>query len=292
MDISVALGGGGAKGNSHIGVLRLLEKEGYRIRAVAGTSFGGVVAAVYAAGYRPDEVEEIFCRVDQRKLYSRGPKGRPSILGLDGVAQWLQETLGDRTFQDLKVPCAMTAVDLIGGQEVTLSEGLVRDAVLATIALPGIFPSFEANGWELVDGGVVNPVPVSVARSLAPGLPVVAVTLTQSLGEPPHKWKMPMPTLVPRVVAERVSRMNIAQSLDVYMRAVEIGSRALAEYRLRADQPEVLVRPHVGDIDLLEVVDPRYVAKLGEDAMAAALPDLRRAVSWQARFSRFLGGGK
>ena len=148
MDISVALGGGGAKGNSHIGVLRLLEKEGYRIRAVAGTSFGGVVAAVYAAGNRPDEVEEIFCRVDQRKLYSRGPKGRPSILGLDGVAQWLQETLGDRTFQDLKVPCAMTAVDLIGGQEVTLSEGLVRDAVLATIALPGIFPSFEANGWD------------------------------------------------------------------------------------------------------------------------------------------------
>jgi NTE family protein len=254
MDISVALGGGGAKGNAHIGVIRLLEKEGFRIRAVAGTSFGGIVAAVYAAGYSPAEIEEIFCRVDQRKLYSRGPKGRPSLLGLDGVTQWLKETLGDRMFEDLNIPCAVTAVDLTGGKEVILSEGLVRDAVLATIALPGIFPSFEMNGWELRTA-VVNPVPVSVARMLAPGLPVVAVTLAQPLGAPTHKWKMPMPTLVPRVVVERVNRMNFAQSLDIYMRAVELGSRALAEYRLKAEHPEV-VPAGVGNIDLLETVDP------------------------------------
>jgi NTE family protein len=210
---------------------------------------------------------------------------------MEGVTQWLKETLGDRLFQDLKIPCAVTAVDLNVGQEVVLSEGLVRDAVLATIALPGIFPTIEMDGWELVDGGVVNPVPVSVARLLAPGLPVVAVTLAQSLGVPTHKWKMPMPTLVPRVVVERVNRMNFAQSLDIYMRAVEVGSRALAEYRLKADHPEVVIRPAVGNIDLLETVDPRKVAKLGEEAMQAALPELRRAVSWQARFTRFVGGG-
>jgi hypothetical protein len=92
------------------------------------------------------------------------------------------------------------------------------------------------------------------------------------------------------VVVERVNRMNFAQSLDIYMRAVEVGSRALAEYRLKADNPEVVIRPAVGNIDLLETVDPRKVAKLGEEAMQAALPELRRAVSWQARFSRFVGG--
>jgi len=73
MDISLALGGGGAKGNSHIGVLRQLEKHGFCVRAIAGTSFGGVVGAVYAAGYSIDELEQIFVRVDQRRLYGRRP---------------------------------------------------------------------------------------------------------------------------------------------------------------------------------------------------------------------------
>src|SRR5512143_3953719 len=123
MDISVALGGGGARGYSHVGVLRRLEKEGYRIRAVAGTSFGGIVAALYAAGYSPDEMEEIFCRVDQRKLYGRAPGDGPSLLGLTGVTQWLDETLGDRGFEDLRIPCALTAVDLNSAKEVILSEG-------------------------------------------------------------------------------------------------------------------------------------------------------------------------
>src|SRR5512143_3205463 len=126
MDISVALGGGGARGNSHVGVLRRLEREGYRIRAVAGTSFGGIVAALYAAGFTPDEIEEIFCRVDQAALYGRAPGDGPSLLGLAGVTHWLNETLGERTFADLKIPCALTAVDLNSGQEVVLSEGLVR----------------------------------------------------------------------------------------------------------------------------------------------------------------------
>jgi NTE family protein len=292
MDICVALGGGGAKGNSHVGVLRRLEREGYRIRAVAGTSFGGIVAAVYAAGKTPDQIEEILSRVDQAKLYGRAPGDGPSLLGLAGVTHWLNEVLGERTFTDLELPCALTAVDLKSGQEIILSEGLVKDAVLATIALPGLFPSFHVNGWELVDGGVVNPVPVSVARSLAPGLPVVAVALTQSLGEPTHEWKMPLPNTIPRVITDRINRMSFAKALDVYMRAVEVGSRALAEYRLVAESPEVVIRPDVGHVDILDVVDPHQMASLGEEAVELALPDLRRAVRWRPRLGRIFGGRK
>ncbi|HEY6073707.1 MAG TPA: patatin-like phospholipase family protein, partial [Anaerolineales bacterium] len=143
MDISVALGGGGAKGNAHIGVLRRLEQEGFRIRAAAGTSFGGIVASLFAAGYSPDEIEEIFCEVDQTKLYGRGPQEGPALLGLIGVVKWLEEVLGERTFEDLKLPCALTAVDLTNGREVILNEGVVKNAILATIAIPGIFPSFQ-----------------------------------------------------------------------------------------------------------------------------------------------------
>lgn len=289
MDISVALGGGGAKGNSHIGVLRRLEKEGYRIRAVAGTSFGGIVAGLYAAGHTPAQIEDLFLQVDQTKLYGRRPNEGPALLGLAGVSHWLDQALGDRTFADLKIPCAVTAVDLKGGREVVLSQGSVRDALLSTIALPGVFPSFETNGWQLVDGGVLDPVPVSVARTLAPNLPVVAVTLTAPIGEPARPWGVPVPTIVPRMIVDRISRLNVAQAMDIFLRSIDVGNRAVAEYRLAVDKPEVLVRPAVAEIELLDRVDPRAVAQLGEDALEAVLPDLKRAVSWPARLGRWMG---
>ena len=140
MEITLALGGGGAKGNAHIGVIRRLEKEGYQIRSVAGTSMGGLVAIFYASGLAPAEIEEIFTSTDQGSLYVRDANDGPSLLGLSGVRKLLDAVLGDKTFDDLKIPCAVTAVDTKTGSEIVISEGLLRDGVLATIALPGVFP--------------------------------------------------------------------------------------------------------------------------------------------------------
>jgi len=292
MDISVALGGGGAKGNSHIGVLRRLEKEGYLIRAVAGTSFGGIVGSLYAAGNSPDEIESAFIKVDPSKMYGRRLGEGPALLGLAGVSKWLDEVLGECTFDDLKLPCALTAVDLNCGCEVILSKGRVKDAVLATIALPGIFPPYLLNEWELVDGGVLNPVPVSLARTLAPNLSVVAVVLSLPIGEPARTWNMPVPSIFPRYFADRLSRHNLAQAMGIFMRSIEVVNRAIAEYRLSVDAPEVIVRPDVTHINLLEKVDTHEIAMLGEQAVEAVLSDLKRAVAWPARFNRFIGAKK
>jgi NTE family protein len=286
MDITLALGGGGARGNAHIGVLRRLVRERFRIRAVAGTSFGGLVASIFAAGYSPDEIEEIFVKVDQTNLYDRKPGDGPSLLGLSSVSLWLDEILRGRTFADLKLPCALTAVDLNTGREVILSEGLVKNAVLATIALPGVFPTFRMDGLELVDGAVLDPVPVSVARSLAPALPVVAVALNPPLGAPVRSWSMPLPKLFPRPLAERLTRSNYARAFDVFLRSVDIVGRAMAEYRLAVDKPAVVIRPVVAGIQTLDRVDVREVARLGDQAAEAALPELKRVVSWSARLSR------
>ncbi len=153
MDITLALGGGGAKGNSHIGVIRRLEKEGFRVRGVAGTSFGGLVAVLYALGYSPDKIEETFASLDQTQFYGHAPDDGPSLMGLAGVTRLLEETIGDATFADLKLPCVLTAVDLKSGKEVLLSKGRLVDAMLATIAMPGIFPAAlyrwaRAGGWR------------------------------------------------------------------------------------------------------------------------------------------------
>jgi NTE family protein len=292
MEITIALGGGGAKGNSHIGVLRRLEKEGFKISAVAGSSFGGVVAVMYAAGYSPDEIEDIFAKVDQEHLYGRLPEEKASLLGLAGVRKWLDEVLPERTFNDLKIPCALTAVDLNCGCEVVLDDGLVKDAVLATIAVPGIFPAYPRHEWELVDGGVLDPVPVSVARSLAPSLPVVAVTLHAPMGEPARSLGMPVPTGLPKPILDRLAHFRYAQAFDVFLRSVDVGNRAVAAYRLAVDKPDVVIRPEVSDIELLDQVDVREVARRGDEAVEAVLPELRKMVSWSSRLRRTILGGK
>src|SRR5690606_29244145 len=130
--------------------------------------------------------------VNLKTLYARGAQDGPALLGLNGVRQLLNQALEEKTFADLRIPCAVTAVDLNNGTEVILSEGKLVDAVLATIALPGIFPVQHVNDWDLIDGGVLNPVPVSVARMLSPDLPIVAVALTEPLDTPIRGYTSPM----------------------------------------------------------------------------------------------------
>jgi NTE family protein len=292
MDITLALGGGGAKGNSHIGVIRRLEKEGYTIRSVAGTSFGGLVAILYASGLTPCEIEEIFTSTDQGNLYARDSRDGPSLMGLAGVRKLLDSVLGEKTFDDLKIPCAVTAVDVKTGVEVVISEGFLKDGVLATIALPGLFTPLILNDWELMDGGVLNPVPITVARMLSPDLPIVAVTLNDPLDTPLRTYTIPIPSIFPKQFTDRLFRTHVAQTFDIFMRAVDLSSRAVAHYRLEADAPDVIIRPNVHNIELLDKVVVKDVAMLGELAVEQALPQLKKATSWARRVRKTLFGGK
>lgn len=290
MEISLALGGGGAKGNAHIGVLRRLEKEGYKIRSVAGTSFGGIVGAFYALGYSPKEIQAIFESADQKALYGRDHEDGPSLLGLSGARELFERVIGGKTFADTRIPCALTAVDIDSGTEVILDDGSLMDAVLATIALPGIFPVQRIGDMNLVDGGVLNPVPVSLARKLSPDLPVVAVVLNDPIDKPLNPYSLPVPGIVPRAIADRISRISLAQSLDIFLRSVDASSRYVAHLRLQVDKPEVLVRPNVHHINLLDNVAVEEVARLGEEALENVLPDLKRKTAWLSRFNRRVFG--
>ncbi len=290
MDVTLALGGGGSKGNAHIGVIRRLEKEGFRIKGVAGTSFGGLVAVLYALGYSPDKMEEIFASLDPSRFYGHAPNDGPSLMGLAGVTRLLEEMIGDKTFADLNLPCVLTAVDLKSGQEVLLKNGRLVDAMLATIAMPGIFPARYIDGLELVDGGTLDPVPVAPARMLAPRLPVVAVVLTRPMGSPAQSWRIPLQKYwAGRIVSSLLSKMRYDSVWDIFSRSLDITSRAVTQYRLEMDHPEVIIRPQVHDIDTLDVVDIRDVAKRGEVAVEAALPQLRSLFTWRNRWRRSIG---
>jgi NTE family protein len=286
MDITLALGGGGSRGNAHIGVLRFLEREGFRIRAIAGTSIGSIVAAFYAYGRTPDEIETIFAVTDLTRLYGWPLSDGPSLLGVHGISEWLKEHFGDAMFNELRLPCAAVAVDLNSSCEIILREGRLRDAILGSIAVPGIFPPKEYNEYRLIDGGTLDPVPVCAARELMPGLPVVAVVLSSPVAQPLVPWSVPLP--VPPTIVQQLTRLRIAQAFGIFLNAVEIGQRSMAELRLEVDMPEVVIRPQVSNINLFEKVDVHAVARLGEVAAERALPDLKRAVSWPAQIRRRL----
>jgi NTE family protein len=286
MDISLALGGGGSRGYAHIGVLRCLEKEGFRIRAVAGTSAGGIVAVAYAAGYTPDKMEAVFSALDQSKLFARSTEEGPGLLGLSGAARFLEELFGEQTFADLHIPCAVVAVDLKAGREVILNQGSVVEAILATVAVPGVFPPRKCGDSHLVDGAVLNPVPVTVARYLAPALPVVAVVLEIMTEASSGFRSLPLPLPVPPLLVERLTRTRVAQAFNIFLQSVDVGSRKLAELRLLIDNPEVVVRPDVGEIGLLDQVDVHKIIVKGEMAVDVILPDLQRVVTWPNQLRR------
>lgn len=289
MNINVALGGGGAKGNAHIGVLRVLEKNGFKIQAVAGTSFGGIVAVFYALGYSPDKIETLFASLDQTQLYGYASDEAPSLLGLAGATRWLKDTLGRRTFDDLQIPCVLISADLKSGNEVMLNKGSLVDAVLATIAIPGIFPARRLGDFELVDGGALNPVPVSPLRVMAPHVPVVAVSLSTPLGVPAQPWYIPLPEYVPQTLINRLSQNRYSQALNVFLRSLDMVVRAVTEYRLQVDKPEVVIRPNVSEIDILERVNVHDVVKIGEEAAIASLPELKKLFAWHIRLRRAIG---
>lgn len=285
-DVTLALGGGGVKGNAHVGVLRALAREGYTVQAIAGTSAGALWGSLYAAGLSADQIEEYISPIQASNLYYRTPEtDGPSFLGLAGVEQALRTALGDCVFSDLPLPFAVTAVDINTAEELILNRGRVIDAVMASIAVPGIFPPRKWEGRTLIDGGILDPVPVRLARLLAPGLPVVAVVLSPPMDE----WEKPhRPRLLANLpfVSTYLSRLRVARALDIFIRSVDIAGAKLSELRLMIDQPEVIVRPEVSSVGLLDEVDVHDLIKRGEKAVEAALPDLRSAVGWRSWLSR------
>lgn len=169
--LGLVLGGGGARGLAHIGVLRVFERENIPIACIAGTSMGGLVGALYAASVPLSRVEQELLRLSSVTEQLRLVDVDISATGLSirgrRIYNFMADLLGEElTFADLRLPLAMVSVDIHTGREVTLQGGLVIDAVRATISVPGVFMPVDLGDYRLVDGGVLDNVPVDVARSM------------------------------------------------------------------------------------------------------------------------------
>ncbi|HEU4329217.1 MAG TPA: patatin-like phospholipase family protein [Roseiflexaceae bacterium] len=270
--VALALGGGGGKGGAHLGVLQVLEEQGVPVDAVAGTSIGGAVAVFYAAGFSLDQVATLFQSFTLRRIATTDPT-RTGFIGSRKREQMLIELLGDRTFADLRMPCAVVTVDLISGREVVIDEGPLVPAVMATTALPAVFPPEVRGSQLLADGGVVNNLPVDVAARMGGPARVIAVQLRDAA-----LTYEPMVS----VPANPLARLTLApRQFAIANRALAILMDQATELRLAQHPPAVWLCPDVGHISLLDMTRLEEGHRAGEEAARAALEQLLALRAWR-----------
>jgi len=288
--ITLALGGGGTKGFAHIGVIRQLEKSGFQIEAIAGTSAGGIVGALYANGYSIDEIISFSRKMKYDDIFNRSHNDAPSLLGLGGLYKQIEALLGEKKIEDLKLKFATISVDTITGKEIIFNRGSVVDAVKSTSAVPGIFPSQRIKGLNLVDGGVLDPVPVVTARWLTPNLPVFAVGLTPPMEKWPNVPRLDIPPYIPipHFMVDQINQLRLGQAAHVFIDSMEIMVNTVADLRLKIEKPDVIIRPNVHKYTMFDKVDVEEMINLGEQAVLEMEKEIEAIFSVSNRLYRWL----
>jgi NTE family protein len=273
--IGLALGGGGARGLAHVGVLKALEREGIPFDFIAGTSMGGIIGAMYAAGMPVAELEEEARHITRPRNMLRFidlTNPRTGLISGKALHAYLVEKLGgDLSFDQMTIPFAVVAVDLITGREVHLSEGSVVDAVRATSAFPGVIDPVSIGPYRFTDGGILNNVPADVVREMGADI-VIAVDVGLDFYDV---------DLVDNPATSPTYR--IAHNA---WRAQSLSSRVLVDQRLAAAHPDIILHPSIpSEVSAFTGFNrARDIIAAGEACVALALPRIKRLA--RARLKR------
>jgi len=244
--LGVALAGGAARGFAHIGVLQAIEELELPLGAVAGTSMGAIIGSLYASGLAPGEILEIARRTSWIKLINFSPSG--GLFSERKLKDFLSRYL-PRDFSRLKMPFAAVATDVVSGRSVYLHSGDLPSAVMASAAYPGLFGAIERDGLFLIDGGVLDNLPVDAARFLGSER-VIASDVTY---DPDSEAELP------------------GSVIELGRRAVDIMQAQLTRVRLSMNPPEVYVRPDLRGIGLESFGKLDRIWRLGYDAAMSSL---------------------
>lgn len=302
--IGVAFGGGGMRGWAHLGVVSVLDGMGLKPTMVSGCSAGALLSAFWVSGFTVNEMVRLMREQQTASLFSLRVDGA-GLLSSDGMRAYLTKLLGNRTFEDCTIPFAVVCTDLERGREVVIQSGRLVDALMATMAVPGVFAPVEHEGRLLVDGGLCNNVPVSVL--VAGG---VAYTIAVRNSRPERwddvpVWKreeerqaaaLPVGdagwALSVGAWAERLklrftkNSSRTPNALEVINRSLEIMMDQLVRYKLSAYPPDLLITPEVSHIGLLSVREEKAsIFSAGEEAALRHKEEILRMMQHAQRRS-------
>ncbi len=291
--IGLALGSGSARGWSHIGVIRVLERVGISPDIVCGTSIGALVGAVYAAG-EIDRLEPWVRSLTWKSVLSLMDfKMGGGLIEGSKLLDFFRSRYQDPGIPGLAKRYACVATELYTGREVWLREGPVIDAVRASIALPGLFTPTPLDGRLLVDGGLVNPVPVSLCRAMGADI-VIAVDLnwdimlhrsrvaSQSVEAPPSAESGGMLDALlarfrpaPRTDSSNGAPAEMPSMLDVLTSSLNIMQMRITQSRMAGEPADVVIRPRLNDVAAMDFHLAAPTIAEGERAAEFALPHIR-----------------
>ncbi len=300
----LALGGGGARGLAHIGVLQVLEEEGIPVRAVAGTSVGAEVGAFLAVGMPMRELVSLAASFDWKRTLQLFLPDLPTggLASGKNIMEFLNNGLGrERIIEELPIGFAAVAADLETGKQVVLDRGSLIDAVRASVSMPAVLAPYHLHGRLLVDGGVVNPVPFDVARNHFGG-PVVAVavnagalTFTPQEWQPPASplWRTRVRQLLQEPWVEQAEplrqwlqgQLSNGQDHDtkkstwstrrVLDQVADITTAQLMHLRMELYAPDLMLVPDVRRIGPLEFYRGKEAIAAGRAVATTWLPEIR-----------------
>ena len=266
LKVGLALGGGSTKGYAHIGVMRTLLGAGMPVDYIAGTSIGAAMAAIYALGLDFDQAIDVLDDLGPRAFRPR-PSTR-SLLSMWSLTKGVRALSGDARIEDLRVPLAITAADVSTGQEVIFRHGLLWPSVIASMAIPGIFPAQRIGKRTLVDGGVFNPVPTNAVADMGADL-VVGVRLSQA-----SEFRVDATAVEPTGKGPSII-FNIMRSIEMMQARISATTASAAT---------ILIAPidtdGVQPVGLRRWKEARQYVPLGDAAAKEALPRLAAALPW------------
>lgn len=277
--VGLALGGGGARGLAHIGVLDVLQKEGVPIDMIAGTSAGAAIGAIYAQGKDASLIKELAVGLDWKRLVSLVDFALPKtgFIGGRKITDLLEPIVGhDIRFSDLRIPLACVATDITTGEEVVINQGSVLEAVRASISIPVILTLVKWKGRYLVDGSLVDPVPVSVLRTMGADF-IIAVNVIPDMSDRAHHVDK-----LDKQVTKDVKEPNI---FSVIIQSVYIGAYSLARSCL--EDADIVIRPRVGHVGFGDLHRAQECILQGELAAQESIPEIKNRLEIEGIFSNF-----
>jgi NTE family protein len=251
--IAFVLGGGGARGFAHVGVLKVLDDAGIRADLVVGTSAGSLVGAFYAGGIRNEELVEKALAVHRGQLVDFVFPNRGFIEG-DRLQTYIDQALHGRLIEQLDIPFVAVATELRIGRLVAFTRGHTGMAVRASCSVPAVFQPTTIEGREYVDGGLVSPVPVKVAREFGADL-IIAVDVSR----------------------QPVDRKELDSTMAMLSHAFVVMEHALAQEETRL--ADVVIRPDLATVPVTDLAARGQAIRAGEEAARAALPQIRRLIA-------------
>jgi NTE family protein len=288
--IGLALGSGSARGWAHIGAIRNLEERGIKPDIVCGTSIGALIGAAYAAG-ELDRLEKWVTGLAWTTVLKlMDITWRGGLIRGNRLFTLFHTIFHDRDFSDLPVPFGAIATELHSGREIWLRQGKVLDAVRASCAMPGLFTPVVRDGVILVDGGLVNPVPVSMCRALGADL-VIAVDLSWGkLGPYRDRGHEVAPREVPGWLdrmrlrwikgKEKAEDVSVPSIFEVFTTALDITEQRIARSRLSGDPADVMLTPLLPDFATMDFHRAKEAIDEGRAAVDRMGPLLEQVIRY------------